>query len=70
MNLPPLLSEGFPPRHSDHTSFTKRFDSRKIADLIVYVIDIVPSGDGIVEITRPKKKMGDELEIKDLGNLK
>ena len=37
--------------------------------LIVYVNDIVLSEDDTVEIIQLKKKMGDEFEIKDLGNL-
>ena len=38
--------------------------------LIVYVDDIVLSGDDAVEIIQLKKKMGNEFEIKDLENLK
>ena len=33
-------------------------------------VDIVFSGDDTAEITRLKKKMVDEFEIKDLGNVK
>ena len=38
--------------------------------MIVYVDDIVLSGDDADEITRLKRKMGNEYEIKDLENLK
>ena len=38
--------------------------------LIVYINDIVLSGDDVVEITMLKKKIGGKFEIKDLGNLK
>ena len=38
--------------------------------LIVYVDDIVLSGGHTIEITRLKKKINDEFEINDLGNLK
>ena len=38
--------------------------------LIVYVDDIVIYGDDTAEIFQLKKKMGDEFEIKNLGNLK
>ncbi|TYK26200.1 Retrovirus-related Pol polyprotein from transposon TNT 1-94 [Cucumis melo var. makuwa] len=41
-----------------------------VAVLIVYVDDIVPSGDDHAEIIQLKERMGDEFEIKDLGNLK
>ncbi|KAA0025328.1 cysteine-rich RLK RECEPTOR-like protein kinase [Cucumis melo var. makuwa] len=42
----------------------------KIAILIVHVDDIVLTGDDQTEISQLKKRMGDEFEIKDLGNLK
>ncbi|KAA0039571.1 Copia protein [Cucumis melo var. makuwa] len=42
----------------------------KIAVLIVYVDDIVLSGDDHVEINQLKQRMGNEFEIKNLGNLK
>ena len=38
--------------------------------MIIYVDDIVLSGDDTFEIVQLKKKMGDEFVIKDLGNLK
>ncbi|KAA0041201.1 Copia protein [Cucumis melo var. makuwa] len=54
----------------DHTSFTKVSKAGKIAVLIVYVDDIVRSGDDAVEIIQLKKNMENEFEIKDLGNMK
>ena len=38
--------------------------------LIVYIDNIVLSGDDIVKMNQLKKNMGDEFEIKDLENLK
>ncbi|TYK26681.1 Cysteine-rich RLK (receptor-like protein kinase) 8 [Cucumis melo var. makuwa] len=61
---------GYNQGHSDHTLFTKVSKIGKIAILIVYVDDIVLSEDDTVEIIQLKKKMEDEFEIKDLGNLK
>ena len=49
--------------------FTKNPKAGKIAVLIVYIDDIVLPGDDTVEIVQ-LKKMGDEFEIEDLGNLK
>ncbi|KAA0037201.1 Cysteine-rich RLK (receptor-like protein kinase) 8 [Cucumis melo var. makuwa] len=57
-------------RPTDHTLFTKVFETGKIVVLIVYVNDIVLSGDDQAEISQLKQRMGNEFEIKDLGNLK
>lgn len=50
--------------------FSRRSVFGKIVVLIVYVDDIVLLGDDTTEIIRLKKKMADEFEIKDLGNVK
>ncbi|KAA0037943.1 putative mitochondrial protein [Cucumis melo var. makuwa] len=63
-------SQGYSQGHSDHTLFTKFSKIGKIAALIVYVDDIVLSGDDQTEINQLKQRMSDEFEIKDLGNLK
>ncbi|KAA0049857.1 Beta-galactosidase [Cucumis melo var. makuwa] len=65
-----VKSQGYSQGHSDHTLFTKASKTGKIAFLIVYVDDIVLTGDDQTEISQLKQKMGDEFEIKDLGNLK
>ncbi|KAA0035768.1 reverse transcriptase [Cucumis melo var. makuwa] len=51
-------SQGYSKGHSDHTLFTKVSKIGKIAILIVYVDDIVLSGDDQVEISQLKQRMG------------
>ncbi|KAL0556854.1 hypothetical protein IC582_005371 [Cucumis melo] len=65
-----VKSQGYSQGHSDHTLFTKVSKTGKIAILIVYVDDIVLTGDDQTKINQLKQRMGDEFEIKDLGNLK
>ncbi|KAA0031718.1 Beta-galactosidase [Cucumis melo var. makuwa] len=63
-------SQGYSKGHSDHTLFTKVSKTGKIAVLIVYVDDIVLFGNDQAEISQLKQRMGNEFEIKNLGNLK
>ncbi|KAA0057242.1 ty3-gypsy retrotransposon protein [Cucumis melo var. makuwa] len=65
-----VKSKGYSQGHSDHTLFTKVFKIGKIVILIVYVDDIVLSGDDQAEIRQLKQRMGNEFEIKNLENLK
>ncbi|KAA0058176.1 Retrovirus-related Pol polyprotein from transposon TNT 1-94 [Cucumis melo var. makuwa] len=65
-----VKSQGYSQGHFDHTLFTKVSKTGKIVILIVYVDDIVLTGDDQTEISQLKQRMGDEFEIKDLGNLK
>ncbi|KAA0054163.1 Cysteine-rich RLK (RECEPTOR-like protein kinase) 8 [Cucumis melo var. makuwa] len=65
-----VKSQGYSQGHSDHTLFTKVSKTGKIAVLIVYVDDIALFGDDQAEINQLKQRMGNEFEIKDLGNLK
>ncbi|KAL0550799.1 hypothetical protein IC582_009862 [Cucumis melo] len=65
-----VKSQWYSQGHSDHTLFTKASKTGKIAILIVYVDDIVLTRDDQTEISQLKQRMGDEFEIKDLGNLK
>ncbi|KAA0057585.1 Beta-galactosidase [Cucumis melo var. makuwa] len=65
-----VKSQGYNQGHSDHTLFTKASKTGKIAILIVYVDDIVLTEDDQTEISLLKQRMGNEFEIKDLGNLK
>lgn len=55
---------------ADHTMFYKHNKKDKITILIVYVDNIVLTGDDIEELERLKKKLVATFEIKDLGILK
>ncbi|KAF5950166.1 hypothetical protein HYC85_012159 [Camellia sinensis] len=50
--------------------FIKHFNDGKIAILIVFVDDIILTGDNVTEMDRLKKSLALEFEIKDLGSLK
>jgi hypothetical protein len=60
-----MLKRGYLQSNADHTLFYKHAIG-KVAILIVYVDDIVITGDDFTEITDLKKY----LEVKDLGQLK
>ncbi|WJZ84163.1 hypothetical protein VitviT2T_003782 [Vitis vinifera] len=55
---------------SDHTLFVKHFPEGKLTIIIVYVDDIILTGDHEEKIDLLKKLLTKEFEIKDLGNLK
>ena len=61
---------GFVQCQSDHTLFVKHFLEGKLAILIVYVDDIILTGNHEGKIDLLKKLLTKEFEIKDLGNLK
>ena len=61
---------GYTQSQVDHTMFYKHLDEGKVAILIVYVDDIVLTGDDCSELERLKGKLAKEFEIKDLGALK
>lgn len=50
---------------SDHTMFIKYSNDGKIAILIVYVDDIIFTGDNVTEMDQLKKSLALEFEIKD-----
>ena len=54
----------------DHTLFVKHSKDGKVIALIVYVDDIIVTGDDLEEMGRLKEKLAREFEIKDLGRLK
>ncbi|GAU39772.1 hypothetical protein TSUD_220160 [Trifolium subterraneum] len=80
MSLPPGFEEnfgrgricrhGFTQSQADHTLFFKHSHEGKIAILIVYVDDIIMTGDDVKEITDLKRRLEAEFDIKDLGKLK
>lgn len=65
-----VKKQGYSQGQSDHTLFTKQSAEGRVAILIVYVDDIVLTGDYGEEIDRLKKILAEEFEIKDLDALK
>jgi hypothetical protein len=64
-----MLKRGYIQSNADHTLLYKHATS-KIAILIVYVDDIMITGNDIAEIVDLKKYLAHEFEVKDLGQLK
>ena len=54
----------------DHTLFIKHNPFSKLTVLVVYVDDIIVTGNDEWEIQRLKTSLSNESEIKDLGSLK
>ena len=65
-----LKRYGYNQCQTDHTLFIKHFLAGKIVVLIVYVDDIILTGNSTAEINKLKELLAREFEIKDLGNLK
>ncbi|KAJ9691384.1 hypothetical protein PVL29_013538 [Vitis rotundifolia] len=61
---------GYTQSQVDHTMFYKHSNEGKVAILIVYVDDIVLTGDDCNELENLKGKLAEEFEIKDRGALK
>lgn len=64
-----LLQYGFTQAHSDHTSFVLKSGNHLVI-LIVYVDDIILTGNCLVSITKVKKYLSTVFEVKDLGSLR
>ncbi|RVW37569.1 Retrovirus-related Pol polyprotein from transposon RE1 [Vitis vinifera] len=60
---------GFQQSHVDHTLFLKK-QQGKVTALIVYVDDMVITGDDIEEISRLQGQLASEFKMKNLGGLK
>ncbi|GJT76631.1 ribonuclease H-like domain-containing protein [Tanacetum coccineum] len=64
-----LSEHGFIKRESDHSLFIKNTNDIFVV-LLVYVDDIVITGNDSVEISKVKEFLSSKLQIKDLGKLK
>ncbi|CAL5418427.1 unnamed protein product [Camellia sinensis] len=67
--LKAMLRFGYKQSNADHTMFVKRH-ANKVTVLIVYVDDIVVTGNDEEEVTHLKMLLAKEFEIKDLGSLR
>ncbi|RVX04688.1 Retrovirus-related Pol polyprotein from transposon RE1 [Vitis vinifera] len=65
-----VLKLGYKQGQADHTLFVKKSHAGKLAILIVYVDDIILSGNDMGEFTEFEEVFSEEFEVKDLGNLK
>ncbi|XP_020965080.1 uncharacterized protein LOC107610305 [Arachis ipaensis] len=61
---------GYTQSQVDHTLFYKYSAANKTAILIVYVDDIILTGDAFLELKDLKEKLAKAFEIKELGSLK
>ena len=64
-----VLQMGYKQSNADHTLFYKR-NMNRLAILIVYVDDIIITGDDAKEIKQLKLQLAQEFEVKDLGQLR
>jgi transposase InsO family protein len=64
-----MKNYGYNQGDSDHTMFFKR-DEGRIAILIIYVDDMIITGDDKAEIQRLELKLSKEFDMKNLGGLK
>ena len=55
--------------NDDHTVFYRHFGNQ-VTILAVYVDEIIITGDDTLEISRLKKNLSKEFEVKDLGQLR
>lgn len=65
-----VREDGFAQCQTDHTMFVKHSPEGRIALFIVYVDDIVITGDDHDQISHLKSILTEEFEVKDLGQLK
>lgn len=65
-----IQQQGYSQCQTDHTLFVKKSGGGKLSILIVYVDNIIVTGDFEEEMMNLKKTLAKEFEIKDLGNLR
>ncbi|KAL6333802.1 hypothetical protein AAG906_028988 [Vitis piasezkii] len=65
-----LASRGYSQGQTDHTLFVKHSSNERVTILIVYVDDIILTGDDFNEMEEIKRLMAMEFEIKDLRTMK
>ena len=65
-----VRKQGYTQCQADHTLFVKFSSKKKIVVLIVYVDDIILTGDYEEELSGMKKHLAKEFEIKDLVYLR
>jgi hypothetical protein len=61
---------GYKQSQADHTLFIKHSSQGKVTTSIMYVDEIVLTGNGDGEMQNLKHRLANEFEIKDLGTLK
>ncbi|CAL0299836.1 unnamed protein product [Lupinus luteus] len=64
-----LIHSGYVKSNADYSMFIKAFGSNFTA-ILIYVDDLILTGNDILEIDRMKHLLNSEFSIKDLGNLK
>ncbi|RDY07858.1 hypothetical protein CR513_07975, partial [Mucuna pruriens] len=60
----------FAQSQGDHTLFIKHFPNGKLTLLIVFVDDMIVTGDDEIEKLNLKEKLATQFEMKELGKLK
>src|SRR4030042_386896 len=65
-----MVCLGYKQSQGDHTLFIKHSQGGKLIVLLVYVDDIIVTGDDLTERQLLKEKLSEEFEMKDLGKLK
>ncbi|RVW78183.1 Retrovirus-related Pol polyprotein from transposon RE2 [Vitis vinifera] len=64
-----IKNQGYQQGQSDHIMFFKQSNNGRMIILIVYVDDIILTGDNTGKVERLKKVLATEFEVKDLGQI-